>query len=372
MTCTIEIIRTREQFADLAPVWDALVARANVSHPFVTHTWMQTWWECFGNDGELMIALVRDMSGEAIAIAPLQRTTERIYGARHRSLRLLANEHSPRCDFIVAGDPAIAYAAIGDFLAVESRSWDVLRLCDVPAGSRTLVELTTRAADFGCLAGVRRGPNSPVLDTTTKWNQYLETLPSKRRWFLRNRLKRLSNLGRVSLETITKADDLVHVLDDGFRLEAAAWKGNAGTAIICDANVRRFYTTLAHRAADRGWLRLYFLKLDDRRIAFAYCLEYNNRVFLLKPGFDPEFASFSPGNVLFFLALEQLHGSDCVAYDFCGYDDQWKRQWAEETIAHNSIFMYAKRPLTRLDHYTEFALRPRLRRARNLLLGLQS
>ncbi|HMC21787.1 MAG TPA: hypothetical protein VKL19_08060, partial [Thermoanaerobaculia bacterium] len=56
-------------------------------------------------------------------------------------------------------------------------------------------------------------------------------------------------------------------------------------------------------------------------------------------------------------------------YDFLGYGDYWKRQWADQTIAHSTVFLYAKRPLTRLDHYTRFALIPRLRQARNLVLG---
>jgi len=200
----------------------------------------------------------------------------------------------------------------------------------------------------------------------------MESLPPKRRWFLRNRMKRLSKLGRVSLETVTGGADLLDALEDGYRLEAAAWKGKAGSAIQCDASLRRFYTLLAQRAAERGWLRLQFLKLDDKRIAFAYCLAYADRMYLLKPGFDPEFAAFSPGNLLFYRALEECHSSRIVAYDFLGYDDHWKRQWANQFIAHSTLFLYAKQPLTRLDHYTRFALIPRLRRARDLVLGQPS
>lgn len=368
MTCTVEVISTNEGLADLAPIWDRLVARAGVTHPFLTHLWMQTWWECFGGDGELMVLLVRS-DGEPIAIAPFFRLTERIYGARHRCLRFVANDHTPRCDFIVADQPVEAYAAIGKFLMSESADWDVLQLREVPADSATVNELANQAAQYGFLSGIRCSASSPVLPTTRSWSEYEKSLPAKRRWFLRNRLKRLSKLGQVSLETIGEGAELHPALEDGFRLEAAAWKENAGTAIVCRPEVRRFYTRLAERAAERGWLRLQFLRLDGRRIAFAYCLAYERRMYLLKPGFDPEYAAFSPGNILFYLALQELHSNDFVSYDFLGYDDHWKRQWADERVVHNTLFLYAKRPLTRLDHYTKFALMPRLRRARNLVLG---
>lgn len=368
MSCAVEVISTSEGLAGLGPIWDRLVARAGVTHPFVTHAWMQTWWECFGNGAELRVLLVRS-DGEPIAIAPFLCRTERIYGARHRCLSLVANDHTPRCDFIVAGRPEEAYSAICRFLMSESANWDVMQLRDVPADSATIGELANQAAQYGFLSGVRRSASSPILPMRPAWNDYFETLPSKRRWFLRNRLKRLSTLGRVSLETVAGGAALPGALGEGYRLEAAAWKGNAGTAIVCQPEVRKFYTEFAERAAERGWLRLQFLKVDQRRIAFAYCLAYEQRMYLLKPGFDPEYAAFSPGNLLFYLALQEVHASGFVSYDFLGYDDDWKRQWADQTIDHNTLFLYAKQPLTRLDHYTRFALMPRLRRARNLVLG---
>lgn len=367
----VEVIRTTEQLAKLGPMWDDLVTRAGVSHPFVTHTWVQTWWECFGGGADLM-TLVLQEEGKPIAIAPLQRVTERLYGRAHRCVRFLANDHTPRCDFVVAAKPEESYAAICKFLMNEDAGWDVLQLRDVPADSPTLRELTTHAAQYGFLSGTRRAANSPCLPTTSAWGEFMETLPPKRRWFLRNRMKRLAKSGRVSLETVTGGADLPGALEDGFRLEAAAWKGKAGTAIECDATLRRFYTLLAQRAAERGWLRLQFLKLDEKRIAFAYCLAYADRMYLLKPGFDPEFAAFSPGNLLFYLVLEECHSSRIVAYDFLGYEDHWKRQWANQSIAHSTLFLYAKQPLTRLDHYTRFALIPRLRRARDLVFGQPS
>ena len=366
MTCTIETITTSDALAKLAPVWEQLVTRSGATHPFVTHEWMQSWWEAFGSQSEMFILLVL-AEGEPIAIAPLMRRSERLYGSRCQSLSFMANDHTPRCDFIVGDRAAEAYEAIGNFLMTAQ--CDVVRLHNVPSTSTTLEELASRASRFGYLVGSGRGAQSPVLPASASWDAYMETLAPKRRWFLRNRLKRLSKLGNVTLETISGGDDLAAALEDGFRLEAAAWKGAAGTAIQCDTNIREFYTILAQRAANRGWLRLQFLKVDDKRIAFAYCLAFANRMFLLKPGFDPEFAAYSPGTLLAYLALQELHTSGFLAYDFLGYGDEWKRQWTDHSIPHSTLFLYAKRPVTRLDHYTRFALMPRLRRARNLVLG---
>jgi CelD/BcsL family acetyltransferase involved in cellulose biosynthesis len=355
MTLKLEVIRTSDELAALGAVWDQLVARAGLNHPFVSHDWIRTWWESFGGDAELCIALVRS-GDELIAIAPFMRTMERLYGTSSTCLRLLANDHTPRCDFIVAAKHDEAYSAIWNFMM--SGDWDMVQLREVPDDSATLQALSERAREAGIKAGTRHTADSPFLRTAPSWTDYMDTLPPKRRWFLRNRLKRLSALGRVSLETVTGGDDLADALEHGFRLEAAAWKGEAGTAIVCEPEIRRFYTLLAERAAAQGWLHLQFLKVDDRRIAFSYCLAYEQRMYLLKTGFDPEYADYSPGNLLSYLVLQDVHASGFREYDFLGSGDHWKRQWAGQTAGQSSLFLYADRPLPRLAHYTKFSLIP--------------
>jgi CelD/BcsL family acetyltransferase involved in cellulose biosynthesis len=354
--CTIEVITSHREFAELEPAWNNLVDEAGLTHPFLTHEWMWTWWECFGRDAELNILLVR-AGGELIAIAPLMRTRQRVFGRRLRCLRFLANDHTPRCDFIVGSRPHDAYAAISKFLMNDAA--DMVALRDLSADSRTLEELSIGFERGGALWGQRHSHESPFLPLVEKWE---ENLPAKRRWFLRNRLKRLGAMGRVELETVSAGSEVTDALDEGFRLEAAAWKGEAGTAIACDAAVRRFYTLLAERAASRGWLRLQFLKVGDQRIAFAFALAYKKRMYLLKPAFDPAYAPYSPGNLLTHLVLRDAFASGFTAYDFLGRDDHWKRQWSTKTLPHYWLFVYANRPWARAAHYAKFELIPILQK----------
>src|SRR3989442_3072916 len=87
-------------FLDLEPVWDSLVQRAGICHPFLTHTWVRTWWECFGGANELRILAVKE-GDEIIALAPLMRGPGQVYGLNVLKVRSLSNDHSPRFDFIL-------------------------------------------------------------------------------------------------------------------------------------------------------------------------------------------------------------------------------------------------------------------------------
>ncbi|HEU4521542.1 MAG TPA: GNAT family N-acetyltransferase [Thermoanaerobaculia bacterium] len=357
-SCAIEVITSARGLAELEPVWNGLLSASGVEHPFLSHEWITTWWECFGSGAELSILVARS-GGTPVAVAPLMRTRQRVLGRQLQCIQFLANDHSPRCDFLIGSQASEVYETIFSFLMSGGTPWDVVALREVPAGSPTLERMTSFAAQSNVLAGWRHSYNSPFLPLAGQWE---DALPSKRRWFLRNRLKRLSSHGPVELETVSAPSQVLSALEDGFRLEAAAWKGDAGTAMASDPAVRRFYTEFAMRAAARGWLRLQFLKAGGKRVAFAYALAYRQRMYLLKPGFDPEYAAYSPGNLLTWLVLQDASASGFESYDFLGRDDHWKRQWAEQTLAHSWIFAYADRPWARAAHYAKFELIPVLQK----------
>jgi CelD/BcsL family acetyltransferase involved in cellulose biosynthesis len=361
--CTVEPVTDYQAFLALEPLWNRLVDEAGIDSPFVRHEAVRTWWECFGAGRELHILLVK--AGEdPIAIAPLMLCKRRLHGLTLNVLEFISNVFVERFDFIIGRWPKEAYRAMWTYLRLRKGLWDVLLLHQLQAGSRSSEELMRLAAEDGVLTGLRQTAESPYLPLVGSWESYFKGLDSKHRSNLRNRLKRLGRLGQASLEVVPPADDLAGALEDGFRLEAAAWKGQAGTAIQTQPQVRRFYTQLAGVAAQRGWLRLSFLNLDGRRIAFGYYLEYRNKLYLLKPGYDPEYAPYSPSNLLCYLVLRDAFERGVGELDFLGSADAWKLDWTGAVRSHYCLYVFADRLRTRLLYWTKIRLVPRLKQQR--------
>jgi hypothetical protein len=164
------------------------------------------------------------------------------------------------------------------------------------------------------------------------------------------------------METIASAEGLAEGLQDGLRLEAAAWKGEAQTAISCDPAVARFYSTLADRAAERGWIRLHFLQAGQVRVAFDYSLCYKNRLYLLKVGYDPSHAPFSPSNLLLCLVLQRAFEQGVTEYDFLGADAAWKLSWAKQLQRYYWLFIFSSTFKGRCLYLIKFQLVPLLKR----------
>jgi CelD/BcsL family acetyltransferase involved in cellulose biosynthesis len=355
-----ETISDYQRFLDLEPVWSELVTAAGIDHPFLEHAWVRTWWECFGNGSALHIVVAKS-GDEVVAIAPLILTPVRMFGLRVRRLGFFYNEHVPRTGFIVAERAGEAYRAIWEHLMSERRQWDLLQLCQLPEGSATLEEIRELAADARLPQGLWLSGESPWV-SLDNWSRYYGNLASKFRSNLRNRFKRLSQTGPLTVETVCAQESVPQAFEAGLRLEEAAWKGEAGTAISCDPQVRRFYETFAARAADKNWLRLNFLKAGKQRVAFDYTLAYNDQLFLLKTGYDPAFAAYSPTNLLISMLLAKAAESGQAKFDFLGDSADWKRCWAKDATRHHWLFVFRGGLKGRWLHGLKFRLGPSLKK----------
>ena len=351
----VEVVSDDEGFDRLEPVWDQVLQSAECEHPFLEFIWVRTWWECFGS-GSLHI-LVLWAGSQPIGIAPLMVTRTSVCGLPVRRIGFLYNAHVPRTDFIIARRHEECYQAIWRHL-LENRCWDLLQLCQLPDTSPTLDAMAEIAEQDGHRIGLWASGESPFIRLHTTWLEYQTCLAAKHRSNLRNRFKRLGQIGPVALETLTTPQDLGAGLDEGMRIEAAAWKGSEGTAIACLPQLRKFYRLFGERSAARGWLRLNFLRCGDRRVAFDYSLCYRDRLFLLKLGYDPEVAMCSPSSLLLAKVLEKACGSGRERYDLLGQFVDWKRPWAKEAVAHQWLFVFSKGWRGRLAYTAKFRLTP--------------
>lgn len=357
----VETISDFESFLSLEPIWNDLVEQAEIDHPFLNHEWLRAWWESFAAGKELHILLIR-AGGEPLALAPLMRSRSRMYGINVRRLEFIYNVHTPRFDFIIARRHDEVYRAIWDHLAQEKSHWDVLQLFQLPEGSRTIQALSKIAAQQGVRTGLWPSGKSPFVPLAGTWDGYFKSLARKHRSNMRNRLNRLSRLGEVKLEVIRSVQELESSLEDGLRIEAAAWKGAAGTAIGSRTDLRQFYTQMGRAFAQRGWLRLHFLTLDGRRIAFEYSLGYKNKIYVLKVGYDPDYSAYSPCNMLCNLVLQDAFEQGLEEYDFLGVDNDWKLEWTDKSRSHYWFYVFRNALVPRFLHHVKFRLLPELKR----------
>lgn len=360
---SVEAITDFRSFEALEPVWNRLLQESRINNPFLSHEWLHTWWESFGENKELCVLMVKD-GDEVLGLAPLMLSRRRFYGLPLRCLGFVYNSHTPRCDFIVARRADEVCRAIWNYIRAQKDRWRVLELCQLPAGSPALEKFSGLAPADGFSTELWPSSHSPYLSLEGSWDSYFAGLDRKHRQNLRRRLKRLQEAGQVAVELVSSGAEIECAFEDALRLEGSGWKEEAGTAIGSRPELRRFYSLLAERMSQRGWLRLYFLTVNGRRVAFGYFLWHQKKIYLLKQGYDRNFSSYSPFNLLCSLILEEAFAGGIEEFDFLGESETWKHDWTQDVRPHYWLYVFSDTPGMRLLRWIKFGLVPKLQRQR--------
>lgn len=339
-----------------ADEWDELAVRSG--SPFLTTAWLVPWTSAYAPAARWFV--LRDADGALRASACFVPT----YGG----LAAAANVHTPHWD-VAAAAPA---DRVEMWRWVAGVSGQRLRLTALPAASLEVVRRVLPSASFGVIE--RPDPANPRLQLPATWDELLGAVSSKLRGQYRRALRALGGPGQVRLRVVTGGQELGRDLASFLRLEASGWKGEQGTAVLCDPADEALYRGFAECAADRGWLRLALLEVEGRLVAGDLSCAFAGGTFLVKTAYDEQQAASSPGLVLRAEALRAAIEDGSTFYDFLGVAQPYKLRWGGVVQPYSQVTAY--RGLLAPAVLYHRRLRPALKtvrdRARPLVTGLRT
>jgi CelD/BcsL family acetyltransferase involved in cellulose biosynthesis len=352
----VAAVRDLEGFRSIEQEWNELVVRHNNSI-FLRHEYLRVWIESFAPQTPLQLLTGRSPDGRLVAALPLMRQRGSLHGVPVQETIALANHHSCRFDMI-AEDPAAAGNAFFRHL-VDRDDWDVLRITDVPHGGQAW-QLYHAARAAGFPVGVWESQRSPYLllppplsGSPDPAGQSHRAISPRQRSNARRRLRQMKMKSAVRFECLKPAE-LFSGLQDFFDVEHSSWKGRNGTACDQDQQTRAFYTRLAEVAAEREWLSMFRLILDDRTAAVHYGLIYDSSYLLPKVAFREEFSELSPGLVLMNEVIDACASRKVTSIDFLGGDDEWKLRWSSAVVPHYWLYIFRNNFKGRMLHRMKF------------------
>ncbi|MEH6949897.1 GNAT family N-acetyltransferase [Nitrobacter sp. NHB1] len=137
---------------------------------------------------------------------------------------------------------------------------------------------------------------------------------------LRQDWNRLSAVGTVEIVNERTPAAAEAAFEIFLKLEAASWKGDEGTALLCDAADARFSRRLIHKLAAHDLASVALLRVDGDAIAAQVLLYSGQRAYTWKTAFKASFARFSPGVLLADKAIEaMLESGHVVTVDSCSF-----------------------------------------------------
>ena len=290
-----------------APAWDALSARAGNAHPYYSRHAMQAHAASGLANPDLSIVVVRGPDGIA-AVLPFRRSYDICGLGRPVALPFVSPFVTATAPLVAAGPerPAILAALVeGLREASGGRPWRWPHLSPETALGQDLCG-ALRAAGW-TLGEVGRFTR-PVLDRRADHADFLAGHPHPSRLKdLRRRGRRLAESGAVTFAVATEGPRLAEAVETFLRLEAAGWKGDAGSAMACRAAHAAFARAIFAATGGPVHVRADTLSLDGRALAISLALVSGGTAYLLKTAYDEGTRALAPGLVLEAEIVRALH-----------------------------------------------------------------
>ncbi len=306
---TVDALR-RWQFA-----WDDLWWRSEATWPTLRAELVAQWVERFAPQGRFE-ALAVEHEGTWLAALPLVRHR---YGLL--SVASVPNNPWAPCGELLLDTACDAPAVIEALLATLRTDGGLLWLDGVCIQAARWRQVAQRCLASGAPCYVRPGAEVGWLQIDGDWEGYKASLSRSHRQAMAKAARRLEKVGRAQLDVHWEIapNELPQLLRCGFQVEDRSWKGVAGSSVLRSPGMFGYYLAQATQLALWRQLVLVWLRLDGRPIAFLYGYWAKSVLHAFKIGYDPQYAAYSPGQLLFYYLLERVHyEGQCRAVDFMG------------------------------------------------------
>jgi CelD/BcsL family acetyltransferase involved in cellulose biosynthesis len=329
----ITVIEEAGRLSHLTDEWTDLLEHSEQDCLFLTPEWLTTWWRHFERDPWTLRLITVRRQSQLLGIAPFF-SRPRAFGGlmSYESTEFLGTGvvGSDYLDLLVRkGEEETVRVGLAEYF---NRSRPLLVLSHLPARSAEAEGMAKELELSGWQVKRSTIESCPYITLRGHtWESYLDSLGANHRYNFTRRLKNLRKAGVLECDVVEKEDQRRDALQAFLSLHAVAWQTRGGSQAMQTARELAFHETFSRTALERGWLRLFLLRLNGRPIGGLYGFRRGRRFYFYQSGYDPAWRKHSVGLVTMGLAIKHALAEGAEEYDLLHGTEAYKFRWAKET-----------------------------------------
>jgi CelD/BcsL family acetyltransferase involved in cellulose biosynthesis len=323
------ILKVKEcnEFQSLRHRWNDFLNVSLDNNVFSTWEWLSIWWKHFGKGKQLIILFVED-ENEILTIAPFVYSEHSFLGlGKIRKISFVGSPESDYNSFILKEKKVKSVELIFDYLS-KRFDWNYLELKDVPENSATmdLLRMMPLKKQYKHWE-TRQSSACPYVSLPNSMDIFLKGLSHSMRQNLRKYSRKLQKKYRVELKNYDEQGSVKEAMETFFRLHQIRWKSKGELGAFNKPIIRNFHIDVAKCFAERGWLKLNFLTVNDEPIAARYGFEYNQKVYSYLSGWNPMYSHYRVGNLAIMYDVQNSIQKGLKEYDLMRGAETYKGLW---------------------------------------------
>jgi CelD/BcsL family acetyltransferase involved in cellulose biosynthesis len=329
----IKVLSKKEKISTLCSDWNHLARKHGT--PLLSFEWFFSCMETFYSEKDIRIIIFKSES-RTRAIAPLVSVKRK--STQWLELMGVTFLYEP-CGLLYDSNESLRKLLAG----ITSLKLPVI-LQRVPSNSSIIRELRDTALFKGFFVE-KETAHSGYIPVTTSWENYFSSLSAQRRYDLRRKRRRAEKHGKVHIRIFSpEVKELDKYLTRAFAVEAAGWKGRRGSALTKNKKLEKFFRFFLESACRNGTLRLCFYTIAERPVGMLIGLNDADCFWVLKLGYDEQWAHCSPGIQITNETIRYAFKSNLTSYEFLGSHEQWQTAWHPDTHPLSTVLFFPSSP----------------------------
>jgi hypothetical protein len=183
-----------------------------------------------------------------------------------------------------------------------------------------------------------------VVDIEDSYETYWNRFSSKSRWVYKSKAKKLSKAcgGEITYRQCRSAEEMKEFYELARKVELGSFQEKVLRNCIPDDPL--FFKEMIELAS-HGNVRGYLLIAKEKPVAYLYCLATPQTLFHETSGYDPAFATYSPGVLLQQYALQEIFAEGRFRlFDFSSGGGQHKEFFSTRRLERADVYIFRKTP----------------------------
>lgn len=349
----LEVISNVADFLTIKDDWN----RLSGNQPLLRHEWHCCWWKHFAGRHQLAIAVVRE-ANRIVAIAPWYIAHDPLLGRVVRFLgsgktctdyqRILTEDASTSESVRLIAEALCATDSQSPYARLDRVELEGVR--DAEPTIELLVQLLGRQ-------GFRVQPepleSSWATDSVSNWREFHDSLPKRMRRKLGRVQRRIEQAGHLRFRQTSGQEEFHRkwpVLVELHQKRFSDQKGLDGCFACPDFTA--FLSDACRQLAATDRASIHWAELDGRPFVAQLHLHSPGTSYMYQSGFDPAYADWEPGFLLYFHVLrEQFSAGTPQSLDFLRGNEPYKAMWNAREIPLWRIHCIGSRWTSRLRQH---------------------
>ncbi len=347
----LEIVDSTQRFKELEDCWNDLLLSFDQASPFLTWSWMYTWWDVYRTKDTKLNILVLSNAQKVVAIAPFYiRTTSTFPHLKHiYFLGTGEPDHMEVCSEyldVITQDQFKQRVCrqILQYFSENINGWATIRLSRILINSVIYRDLVDEARKIGFSIKSDMCGYRYYIKLPNTWEKYYQTLSPRIKRSIKTNNKKINTVGKLEVKCVSDENEVNKEFERLAELHSARWKARGKSGAFTSSEFVQFHKKIAKMFLSKNELQLLYIKLNGKYLSILYNFCMNDVVYYYQSGFDlVQYKKLSPGVLAHTEAIKLAIDDKKYIYDFMmGQAESYKSAYGCNTATMFNIIIFNK------------------------------